>query len=93
MKNVLKYIPLGLFSALAIKFIIQGGQFQDALALLVVGGLIAFLEYKLQDEKMNEINNQLKSHAEQIEKMKKEGEELRGFVSAAQLGKQYKIGR
>lgn len=81
----IKHIPLFLFAAASLKFLILGSDWPSAAILLILAGASAFWEYKVQDKRMKELEEVLKKQNETILALAAKLDEVRAGVSAVKV--------
>lgn len=89
MDNI-RYLPLALFSIFSIKVIAFGASVESSAALLVIGALSAFYEYKSQDKKLKKLEEQFKELQEIQEIKAKEVDDLRNHLLGLKFANQLK---
>lgn len=82
----IKYVPLILFSAFAIKALVVGATLIDAPILLVLGAIAAFYEYKAQEKKISLLQKRCDTIDTYLTTLTKNDEEIKTYISGLKLG-------
>lgn len=85
MNNYIKLVPLALLSLYSVKLFNSGANFTDAPVILVLSTLYAFLEYKLQDSKIQNLQTQLNDLNKKVDDKALEFAELKNSVSSLKI--------
>jgi hypothetical protein len=80
-----KFVPLSLFCGYAIKGLIQGTTIQDAVIFLVLGGLAAIFDWKIQNKRMEALHKRCDKIDEVCTALYKEQENLKSRLGASQM--------
>lgn len=90
MDNI-KYIPLSLFVLFSGKALLVGvSSLESAAALLILGGIAAFYEFKSQDKALVALKKQIEEQNKLIEENKKELNEVKTHVASFKLQTQFR---
>jgi hypothetical protein len=85
MDKIVRYVPLALFTASALKVLVVSASWIDAVALLILGGLSAFVMREHKGSEIKAFEQELKAlrveHAEITKKM----EEFRTHLTGLKL--------
>lgn len=85
MDKYTKYLPLALFSLLAIKLIITGASFADTASLFVLAAAAAYYEFQIQKKIRNEYKEQLQKYEDQVKALALSLDEVRTHVGSLKL--------
>jgi len=90
--NHIKYIPLLLFVAGAVKALSVSGSWIDLAVLAVLGLVCAFYEFKSSDKKLKVLEDTLKAHQVAIQNLDTNNKELKSYLSGLKLNQNANIG-
>jgi hypothetical protein len=87
----IKYIPLTLFALFSAKCLFLGvASYESAFALLILGLVAAYYEFKSQDRIITEFKKELDETRSHQKKLESEMEALKSYVSSIKLSNQFR---
>lgn len=85
MNKYIRLIPLVLLSVFSIKVLVSGAELPDAVALGVFACLAGFFEYKLREQRLDQLEKDIQEYKQMSQDDRKILNELRTYVSASKL--------
>jgi len=89
MEKYIKYVPLILFCALAIKALIVGSVIADAPFLLILAVLSGFYEYNHQSKKLQVIHKRCDEIDKHLTALYKANQDLKTDLQTSKLSSQF----
>lgn len=85
MDRFIKSLPLTAFCLYFLKIGILGASFQDAFVLLVLASFAGFMEYKISDKKIAELENKVDTRQKELEAYVKDIDSLKSSVAGMKM--------
>jgi hypothetical protein len=85
MERAKSLLPLTAFCLYFLKIGILGASLQDAFVLLVLASFAAFMEYKISDKKIAELNNKVDTRQKELEAYVKDIDTLKSSVAGMKM--------
>lgn len=90
MDKYIKYLPLALFSAYAIKVMVNGADLPDAAVLSILAAISGYYEFQKKSKFESEVNNKLLKFSEQLTELEKSNTDLKTHVSGIKLAQNFR---